>query len=187
MKRFGKTSIVSGLFLAAILVLSVSPLVRPLAGRLSSRWSDGWAFKAAYESLALGMPLSVVVDMISSAPEYEYGYQSFRILYFRSPSPFCRAPDPATLDYRPGKVVARLDDLPDIYGSLQLAFDSNDNLCAYTFIGEGYTVESFGGSVRGDHLSELTHLEAVKDAPCDWPLRGRSGRFSQGEQSRTPN
>lgn len=165
MKKVIKILIVCALVIGAFIAFSVN------------RSRHGSGFTSAYEHLALGMPLATVLNMMGSPPECEYRYKSFIILYFRPPpSRFSRFfnpyPEPVTvsLDYSPGKVVSQLDKLPDLYGFVQLAFDSNDTLCAYTWIGESYTVESLSGSVKGSHLSKLTRLESYK-ADRDQPVK----------------
>jgi hypothetical protein len=122
----------------------------------SNRCRDGWRFKANYERLALGHPFSEVLDMMGSQPDYEYQYASFRIAYYRAPSIF--RGDTDMIGYAHGQVVATLEELPYLYDCVQLAFNSNNVLVAYTWIGETYTVEAIGGSVKGSHLSALGTL-----------------------------
>lgn len=120
------------------------------------------AFKSSYDSLSIGMHLKTVLKMMDIPPKYEYRYESFRILYFQPPpDPLWNPPDPVIANYGAGQVVSNLDELPNIYDYVQLAFDSNDLLCAFTWIGESYAVESVSGPVKGAHLAKLSKL-----SPC---------------------
>ena len=152
MKHAFKAAAISALVICAIVAFS------------ATRIRSAWAFKAAYEKLSLGMNFKAVSALIGTPADYEYGLGTFRIYYWRSSRLYSCA-ERAKPDFSRGRVVTQLDDLPDLYGYVQLAFDSNDTLCAYTFIGEAYTVESASGSVKGSHLSELGSLTANQVPP----------------------
>ena len=111
-----------------------------------------------YNKLAVGMTISEVEGILKSPLDHVYKYDDFSIHYYRSPSVLIREPTKISENDMSGKNIGNLGDLPDIYGYYQLAFDSNGVLCAYTWIGETYTVESMTGSVKGSHLSKLVHL-----------------------------
>ena len=99
-----------------------------------------------------------VRELFGRHPEFDCRYTSFEIWYYRSPGFFTGDLDDVELNR--GATVQSLDDLPDVYDHVQLAFDSQGALHAYTWIGESYTVESKNGSVRGSHFAKLS--------PCDF-------------------
>lgn len=152
MKHAFKAASICALVICAVVALS------------ATRIRSALAFKAAFEKLSLGMTFKAVSALIGTPADYEYGLGTFRIYYWRSPRLYS-CTERVKPDLSRGRVVTRLDDLPDLYGYVQVAFDSNDTLRAYTFIGEAYTVEAASGSVRGSHLSKLGSLTANQVPP----------------------
>jgi len=115
-----------------------------------------------YKRIELGMKESEASSLFDANPEYVFYYEGYRIVYYRSPS---RLRDHMYRDiegYVHGMKVDTLADLPDYYGYYQLAFDTNELLVAYTWIGETYTVESVDGPVKGSHLSKLGRMPTTK-------------------------
>jgi len=104
------------------------------------------------------MTQSDVRELFGRRPDFDCRYTSFEIWYCRAPGFFTGSLDGVGLDR--GATVQSLDDLPDIYDHVQLAFDRQGALHAYTWIGESYTVESKNSSVRGSHFTKLS--------PCDF-------------------
>ncbi len=154
---------------AVLLIASVALLILNQAIG-DNRW---------YDCLEIGMHRSLVLERVESKVDLEYKFKSFTILYVPSSSRFMRRINPSSSDpfpsrcmqphnYEdigysgPGSVVNSLNELPDLYGYFQMAFDENELLCAYTLIGESYSVTFTGGTVRGSHLSKLPELLSVQ-------------------------
>ena len=95
-----------------------------------------------------------VRELLGPTPDFDCHYKSSQIWYYRPPAGwFTSNFDEVELER--GATVQSLEDLPDVYDHVQLAFDVNGRLHAYTWIGESYTVESTNGSVKGSHFSKL--------------------------------
>jgi hypothetical protein len=117
------------------------------------RDSPEWQFSGAYSQLELGMTEDAVRGVFGPTPDFDCRYKSSWIWYYRGPGFFTG--DFEDVELERGATVQSLDDLPDVYDHVQLAFDSEGRLHAYTWIGEAYTVESTSGSVSGSHFREL--------------------------------
>ena len=116
--------------------------------------SPGWRFSRAYDQLDLRMTQDDVRELLGPTPDFDCHYKSSQIWYYRPPAGwFTSNFDEVELER--GATVQSLEDLPDVYDHVQLAFDVNGRLHAYTWIGESYTVESTNGSVKGSHFSKL--------------------------------
>ena len=92
-----------------------------------------------------------VRHLFGSKPDFDCRYRSYEIWYYRSPN--------ASVVYNfdgvgleCGARVQSLADLPDVYDYVQLAFDANGHLHAYTWIGESYTIERANGPAKGSHF-----------------------------------
>src|SRR5437764_667132 len=95
-----------------------------------------------------------VTKLFGKKPDFECGYQSYGIWYYRAPGPFTGRFDKIKLES--GATVQSLSDLPNVYDHVQLAFDSQGRLHAYTWIGETSTVELKNRSVRGSDFAKLS-------------------------------
>ncbi|MFO7901875.1 MAG: hypothetical protein R6U98_04380 [Pirellulaceae bacterium] len=95
-----------------------------------------------------------VREVFGRGPDFDCRYKSSQIWYYRAPGFF--AGDFEDVELSRGATVQSLDDLPDVYDHVQLAFGTQGNLHAYTWIGESYTVESKNGSVGGSHFAKLS-------------------------------
>jgi len=91
--------------------------------------------------------------MFGQEPDYYCRFGRSEIWYYAAPGTFT-GDFPADTP-ESGATYERLSELPDVYDHVQMAFDENANLTAYTWIGETYTVEYRGGSVRGTHFRLL--------------------------------
>jgi len=116
--------------------------------------SPGWRFFRSYNRLQLGMTQDEVRELFGTNPDFDCRYKSFEIWYYRAPD--WHAGDFDDVELERGATVQSLDDLPDVYDHVQLAFDNQGRLHAYTWIGETYTVETKNGSVNGSHFAELS-------------------------------
>ena len=115
--------------------------------------SPGRRFGRAYGQLELGMSKNKVRALFSAEPEFECRLRSSDIWYIRAPDDL--AGNFENVDIQSGSNVNSTSELPDVYDHVQLAFDSEDRLHAFTWIGETYTVESTTGSTRGSHFNLL--------------------------------
>jgi hypothetical protein len=120
--------------------------------------SPGWRFAGAYRQLRLGMSQDDVRKLFGPEIEFACRYKSSDIWYYRAPNlPFFDlAGDFKNSNIERGATVPTLNDLPNVYDHVQLAFDAGGRLHAYTWIGETYTVESTNRSVPGSHFKELS-------------------------------
>jgi hypothetical protein len=113
----------------------------------------GPRFTRSYKQLQIGMPRSKVQALFGREPDYHCRVGRSEIWYYRAPGHFtgdfpAGTPESGTLYQEAGE-------LPDVYDHVQLAFDEDGNLVAYTWIGETHTVEYRGGSVNGGHFRLL--------------------------------
>ncbi len=115
--------------------------------------SAGRNFYRNYKALRIGMSKTEVQVLFGNTPDYACRFSKSEIWYYRAPGWFTRA-FPENTPER-GTLYQNIADLPDVYDHVQLAFDSNSQLTAFTWIGESYTVESGSGSVKGSHLKNL--------------------------------
>ncbi len=115
--------------------------------------TEGQQFLTKYKQLKVGMPKSAVQTLFGSTPTYDCILGEYDVWYYRDHGMFTRD-FPATIPKR-GSKFKTASDLPDTFGYLQLAFDKDEKLYAYTWIGETYTVESKVGSVNGTHFKLL--------------------------------
>ncbi len=99
------------------------------------------------------MPRSDVQAMFGQEPDYYCRFGRSEIWYYAGPGLFT-ADFPADTPEN-GANYENLNELPDVYDYVQIAFDENGNVVAYTWIGETYTVEYRGGSVEGTHFRLL--------------------------------
>jgi hypothetical protein len=102
----------------------------------------------------LGMTQDEVQELFGPRLDFECRYKSYQIWYYRAPDFLAGDFDEVRLQR--GEELPSLDDLPDVYDHVQLAFDANGRVHAYTWIGETYTVEAKNGSVRGSSFSRLS-------------------------------
>lgn len=115
--------------------------------------SPGWRFSRSYSRLEFGMSKDDVRALFGRDPDFDCRYKSYEIWYYRAPGFFADKFDNVKLSR--GATVPSLRDLPDVYDHVQLAFDAQGRLHAYTWIGESYTVQSKNGSACGSHLAKL--------------------------------
>jgi len=132
--------------------LTVATLLTVVAG-FALYNSPGWRHSRAYNKLQLGMSKSQVRDLFKREPEYECKLRASDIWYIRAPD--FLAGDFSDVDDPSGSTFTSTTELPDVYDHVQLAFDVEDQLHAFTWIGETYTVESTVGSTRGSHFNVL--------------------------------
>jgi outer membrane protein assembly factor BamE (lipoprotein component of BamABCDE complex) len=116
--------------------------------------SPGWRFGRSYRQLQLGMTQSEVRTLFGRSPDFDCRFQSSEIWYYRSPGIFSSGWEGVELDR--GGTAQTLDELPVVYDHVQLAFDAEGVLHAYTWIGETYTVESKKGPVSGSRFTVLS-------------------------------
>ena len=99
------------------------------------------------------MPKTEILAIFGETPAYSCRFANSEILYYPAPGQFTeKFPDNTP---ERGTLFQNIADLPDVYGHIQLAIDTNDLLSAFTFIGESYTVESRDGAVKGSHFKFL--------------------------------
>jgi hypothetical protein len=101
------------------------------------------------------MPRSEVQTLFGPEPDYHCRFGHSEICYYAHPGKFTGRFPADTLEA--GSLYRDVSKLPDVYDHVQIAFDENGNLAAFTWIGETYTVEYLGGSVRGTHFKLLPH------------------------------
>jgi len=115
--------------------------------------SPGRKFLRAYQSLHLGKTKDEVRGLFGPTPDFECRFRASDIWYYKGRSAFAQEFDEVKLER--GATVDSLGELPDVHASVQLAFDAEGRLHAYTRSGESYAVESTQGSVDGSHFRVL--------------------------------
>lgn len=115
--------------------------------------SDGVTFYKAYQQLRIGMPKSRVQQLFGTTPTYAYSLNAFDIWYYKSKG-IHKLNGPVDVPVS-GSRFQSADDLPDLYDYVTIAFDENEKVHAFTWIGETYTVESVDGPVNGTHFKLL--------------------------------
>ena len=99
------------------------------------------------------MTKTQVKRLFDKETSYECRLRKSDIWYIKAPDHLAGNFDDVRLPSGSNYTSART--LPDIYDHVQLAFDTDGRLHAYTWIGETYTVESRSGSIPGSHFKEL--------------------------------
>lgn len=132
--------------------IAVTSLLVVVAG-IALYNSSVWRYGRAYSQLQLGMSKSQVRDLFDRKPDFECKLRSSDIWYIRAPD--FLAGDFSDINDPSGSTFKTTNELPDVYDHVQLAFDSDDRLHAFTWIGETYTVESRIGSTPGSHFNVL--------------------------------
>jgi hypothetical protein len=114
-------------------------------------------FRRRYEHLRPGMTPQQVDRTFGMEAEYEcrLGPRGLRVRYYLCPGPLGGLPKLDPIEYPPGNQIASVAELPSIYESAQLAFDSQDRLAAYTQIGESLSIETIRGPYEGSQLQQL--------------------------------
>jgi len=119
--------------------------------------SPSWRHLRAYRQLRLGMSKTEVRALFGLELAYECKLRSSDIWYIQAPD--FLADDFSEIDDPSGTTFSSTAQLPDVYDHVQLAFDSADQLHAFTWVGETYTVESTTGSTSGSHFNVLADSE----------------------------
>ncbi|WP_296461850.1 hypothetical protein [Rubinisphaera sp.] len=127
--------------------------------------TPGWRHFRAYNKLRLGMSKSQVRVLFDRDPEYECKLRASDIWYIRAPD--FLAGDFSDVYAPSGSTFTSTTELPNVYDHVQLAFDSADQLHAFTWIGETYTVESTVGSTPGSHFNVLADSYFEKQSPVN--------------------
>ena len=115
-------------------------------------------FNKNMKQIKLGMTKQNVLEIMDNGPEHEFRYGSFDILYYMAPSISYvkRQLKKSELQYTTGTQLTKLADLPNIYGRVQFAFNSNHVLVAMTHIGESYKIHLLNREpVTGSHFKIL--------------------------------
>ena len=99
------------------------------------------------------MSASEVQTLFGVEPDYHCRFGHSEIWYYARHGRFTGKFPAGTPDA--GSLYRDVTKLPDVYDNVQIAFDENGNLAAYTWIGETFTVEYWGGSVQGTHFKLL--------------------------------
>ncbi|MCU0713854.1 MAG: hypothetical protein MUC43_17485 [Pirellula sp.] len=113
----------------------------------------GHKFLWAYDKLQFGMSKSDVQHLFGVKPAYHCMLGEYEIWYIRDSGFFTK--DFPEEVREPGAKHQSASDLPDAFGYVQLAFDRDDNLFAFTWIGETFSVESVAGTAKGSHFKQL--------------------------------
>ena len=110
-------------------------------------------FNEAYEKLRIGDTMSEVVALFGRRPDHTFLLRSSEIWYFRKP------------DDRTARVIANASSdpkriesprkLPDAYNHVQIAFDAQGKVFAFTWVGEDPEIHSTNGSIKGSNLGLL--------------------------------
>lgn len=113
----------------------------------------GHGFLWKYDQLQLGMSKSDVQHLFAVQPAYHCMLREYEIWYIRDSGFFTRDFPENVPEL--GVAYQSASDLPDTFGYVQLAFDRDDKLFAFTWIGETYYVESRAGKISGSHFKKL--------------------------------
>lgn len=106
-----------------------------------------------YNRLHLGQTKQQVEAVFERRPDYRCLFENSEIWYYSPVSTF--PVDMGSNALPNGARYRELRDLPDVYDNVQLAFDRNGALHAYTHIGEELHVTSTRGPVKGSHFKVL--------------------------------
>jgi len=147
MRKTKIMALVIGLIAGAILILYGLSRALDLASPAKA------AFYRYTDELVIGMAKDKVQALFGETPAYVCKLSESEVWYYAAPGRLTGTFPDNTPER--GTLYRSTADLPDIYGHIQLAFDSNDELIAYTFIGESYTTEWRSGSVKGSHFKHL--------------------------------
>ena len=112
-------------------------------------------FIDAYEQLQVGRTTTkrIVESKFGRRPDSVYYFKSSEIWYYRAPADVTTGTLPSTP--LPNEHVSSLGLLPDTYNYVQLAFNKDGELIAYTWIGEDPQVHSLYGNRKGSFLGLL--------------------------------
>ena len=113
----------------------------------------GHKFLWTYEQLQLGMTKSDVQHLFGVKPAYHCMLGEYEIWYIRDCGFFTKDFPENVPEL--GAAYQSASNLPDTFGYVQLAFDRDDKLFAFTWIGETFYVESVTGKMSGSHFKQL--------------------------------
>lgn len=113
----------------------------------------GHKFLWTYDQVQLGMTKSDVQHLFGVTPAYRCKLGEHEIWYVRDYGFFTKDFPQNVPEF--GAAYQSASDLPDTLGYVQLAFDRDDKLFAFTWIGETHYVESVSGKVKGSHFKQL--------------------------------
>ena len=136
------------------LVVCAIPFLIGLTTALGLTSPAKTTFYRNYPTLKIGMPKAEIQAVFGETPTYSCRFSASEIWYYAAPGRLT-GKFPANTPER-GTLYGSAADLPDVYDHIQLAFNSNDELIAFTFIGESDTTEWRGGSVKGTHFKHLS-------------------------------
>jgi hypothetical protein len=103
--------------------------------------------------LRVGMHKEEVQALFGQIPTYACRISKSEIWYYAAPG--CLTGRWTTNTPENGTVFHIPTELPDIYANIQMAFNTNNELFAYAFIGESYDIMTTNGPVKGDHFKYL--------------------------------
>ena len=139
-------------------------------------------FSDAYKALELGMTGSEVEVCFGAEPVFKCTFHGASVHYFEPPPPRTRWSDTrGKIDrtrYTDGAPITALDEMPDPYDHVVVAFDPDDRLIAYTHIGEELHVHTKArGRVDGASLLHLRPSDlGVTQASAEQVSGGNGGR-----------
>ena len=116
--------------------------------------SSKTAFIDNYNRLELGSTRTQVEELLGRQPDHVFLFKTSEIWYCQAWS------DLTTHDlsenFASSVAISSLTELPDSYNYVQLAFGSDGQLFAYTWIGEDPFVHAVAGDVEGSFLGKLS-------------------------------
>lgn len=124
---------------------------------LASPYLPGRIFFRAYEELELGMTQNDVRQLFGEKQDFSCRLGSSEIWYYSRPGFLTGTFD--EMKFARGTIVQSADELPYAYANVQLAFDAEGLLHAFTWNGETRSVASTSGMVGGDHLKYLVNTD----------------------------
>ena len=113
-------------------------------------------FRRNYEQLRPGMTFSQVQNVFGRSPEYTCKYKDAKFVYYLPPTgslQFIKGKKP-NLKTLPASVQTTKQ-IPYIYESAQLAFNSKGILSAYTLCGDELNIHTSKGNYRGNFVPHL--------------------------------
>lgn len=148
-----KKTYTNDLRIAIVFTVLAIPILCGLTYMLGLTSPARTTFYRNYKALKMGMPKAEVQALYGESPAYACRLIASEIWYYAAPGRLTgKFPDNTP---QRGELYGSAKDLPNVYGHIQLAFDTNNEVIAFTFIGESATVESRGGSVKGSHFKCL--------------------------------
>jgi len=129
--------------------MTTTPEFRESCSRFGEAWSD----------LELGITEEQAIALFGKEPALKLPFWENTILYFEDPM-FENYPSHYTQYQK--KEITEISEIPDVYAAVQLLFNKDGGLVAYTRNGETQTIRTITGEYPGDNLNSI-HIDTFRD------------------------